>query len=100
MFRGDGGACARGLCASYAIVPTAREEPLFLLVAAVPLVDFLQVVCARIWLAVPPWVGDRRHVTHIAHNLGVKKVLVAPLVAAITALLGVVALRGGWPFVN
>jgi UDP-N-acetylmuramyl pentapeptide phosphotransferase/UDP-N-acetylglucosamine-1-phosphate transferase len=100
LFLGDGGAYALGLCASYAIVHTAREEPLFLLVAAVPLVDFLQVVCARIWLAVPPWVGDRRHVTHIAHNLGVKKVLVAPFVAAITALLGVVALRGGWPFVN
>jgi len=100
LFLGDGGAYALGLCASYAIVHTMREQPLFLLVAAVPLIDFVQVVCARVWLAVPPWVGDRRHVTHIVHNIGVKKVIVAPLFAALTTGFAVVALRAGWPFVD
>jgi len=100
MFLGDAGAYALGLCSSYAIVQTMPTEPLLLMVAAVPLLDFSQVVCARIWLAVPPWVGDRRHITHIVHNLGVKKVVVAPAFALLTAGLGLVAIRGGWPWIR
>lgn len=100
LFLGDGGAYALGLCASYAIVHTMRAQPLLLLAVAIPLVDFAQVVLARLWLALPPWVGDRRHLTHVVNNVGVKKVIVAPLFAAVATGLGVVALRGGWPFVQ
>jgi len=99
LFLGDGGAYALGLCASYAIVQTMDAEPLLLLAVAVPLIDFVQVVCARIWLAHPPWVGDRRHLTHIVNNLGLKKVYVAPLFAVVAAALAFVAIRQGWPFV-
>ncbi len=49
---------------------------------AIPLIDLVQVVCARLILGFAPWVGDRRHLTHIAMNTGVPQVLVAPLFAA------------------
>lgn len=98
LFLGDAGAYVLGLCTSYAIVATMDAEPLLLLAVAVPLVDFVQVVSARIWLAHPPWVGDRRHLTHIVNNMGLSKVLVAPVFTLIAALLGVAGIHG-WPFV-
>jgi len=91
LFLGDGGSYALGLSCSFAIVHTMRDEPLLLLAVAVPLVDFVQVVTARIVLAVPPWVGDRRHLTHILHNAGVAKVWVAPIFAVVAIALGVAA---------
>lgn len=89
LFLGDGGAYALGLACSLAIVPTMHERPVLLLCCAVPLIDFAQVVTARIVLAVPPWVGDRRHLTHILHHCGVPKVAVAPIFAAVAAGLGI-----------
>jgi UDP-GlcNAc:undecaprenyl-phosphate/decaprenyl-phosphate GlcNAc-1-phosphate transferase len=91
LFLGDGGAYALGLSCSFAIVHTMRDEPLLLLAVAVPLIDFAQVVAARVWLAHPPWVGDRRHLTHVLHNAGVAKVAVAPIFALLAIGLGLLA---------
>ena len=52
---------------------------------AVLAADFTQVVLARLMLGVPPWIGDRRHLTHIAMSLGAPRVAVAPLFAALAA---------------
>ena len=93
LFLGDGGAYALGLSCSFASVHAMREDPLLLIAVAVPLVDFSQVVLARIALAVPPWVGDRRHLTHILHNIGVPKVAVAPIFAAIAVALTLLAMQ-------
>lgn len=93
LFLGDGGAYALGLSCSFASVHAMREDPLLLLAVAVPLVDFSQVVIARIALAVPPWVGDRRHLTHILHNIGVPKVAVAPIFATIAVALALFAMQ-------
>ena len=46
---------------------------------AVQIIDFVQVVTARLWLGIAPWHGDRRHLTHIVQNQGLRPVLVAPL---------------------
>jgi hypothetical protein len=58
---------------------------LSLLPMAVFLVDFAQVVIARLIIGVAPWIGDRRHVTHILMNLHLPQWLLAPLLAG-----------GGW----
>ncbi len=85
-FVGDSGALALGACLAVAVV-RRLEEPLPALGgAAVQLADFVQVVLARLWLGLPPWVGDRRHLTHIlAHNVRLPRVLVAPVLALVAA---------------
>lgn len=81
LFLGDSGAYTLGVCVSYATVQASSAAPAWLLAAALPLVDFTQVVLMRVALRVPPWVGDRRHLTHIAQNLGLPRAAVAPLFA-------------------
>ena len=85
---------AGSLCLGYALATTAlasgvssNSTSLAAAVApvAVPIMDFVQVVCARIWLGFTPWVGDRRHLTHIAMNNGLPHVLVAPVFALMAA---------------
>lgn len=74
---GDAGALPIGLWLGW----RALQQPALpatLALTALPLVDFVQVVCARVWLGYAPWIGDRRHITHIASNLGVPRVLIAP----------------------
>ena len=88
LFLGDSGAYALGLCVSHAITQTSFDEPLWLLAVAVPLTDFMQVVLMRLIIGVPPWVGDRRHLTHIAQNLGLHRVTIAPLFAALATGIG------------
>lgn len=83
LFLGDAGAYALGVLLAIAIARPLQHDASALAFAAVPLVDFAQVVTARLWLGLPPWVGDRRHLTHIAHHLGVPRVMVAPLCAAL-----------------
>jgi hypothetical protein len=61
-----------------------RGEVLWL--AAVPLADLASVAWIRISLRLPPWVGDRRHVTHR---------LVARGVPARRAVLALGALQAG-----
>lgn len=87
LFLGDAGAYTLGITMAIAIGGRLPSEPRALAFAAVPLLDFVQVVVARLWLGLPPWVGDRRHLTHIAHNLGLPKVAVAPLFVALALLL-------------
>lgn len=90
VFLGDSGAYLLGICTSFAVAASAATELKWLLAATVPLADFTQVVLMRLWIGVPPWVGDRRHLTHIAQNLGLHRAAVAPVFAAIavgTALI-------------
>ena len=49
--------------------------------------DFVQVISARLILGVPPWQGDRRHLTHILMNWGLPQSLVAPACVALALLL-------------
>ena len=92
LFLGDGGAYALGLSTSYAVAQALLVDPKWLLAIAVPLVDFSQVVVARLVIGVPPWVGDRRHLTHVTQNLGLHKTAVAPLFVALAAGVGAAAL--------
>jgi UDP-N-acetylmuramyl pentapeptide phosphotransferase/UDP-N-acetylglucosamine-1-phosphate transferase len=91
LFLGDAGAYALGIATAIAVAPRALADPRALLFVAVQLGDFGQVVVARVWLGIRPWIGDRRHVTHIAQNAGLPRVLVAPLFAAIAAALAFAA---------
>lgn len=90
-FLGDAGAYALGLATGVFAAGAARLEPVWLLAVAVQLADFGQVVFARLWLGLPPWVGDRRHLTHIAQNLGLPRHAVAPMFAAVALLLALAA---------
>lgn len=104
LFLGDGGAlplggllAASALQASTASAahPSERVDLCALLApTAVPLLDFVQVIAARLWLGYAPWIGDRRHVTHIATYAGMRKTAVAPTLLVIAGLLWV-ALRSG-----
>jgi len=88
VFLGDAGAYLLGL-----IVGTAAlrgGQPLdwqALAPVALQLADFAQVVIARIVLGLAPWVGDRRHLTHIVMNLGLHRTAIAPLFAAAAWLI-------------
>ena len=87
VFLGDAGAYLFGVAVGIGAAGAARHEPSALWCTAVPLADFVQVVIARTALGVPPWVGDRRHLTHIVHHLGAPRAAVAPLFAALAWLL-------------
>jgi UDP-N-acetylmuramyl pentapeptide phosphotransferase/UDP-N-acetylglucosamine-1-phosphate transferase len=85
VFLGDAGAYALGLCAGVASAGALPAWPAALLPFLVQFTDFVQVVTARLVIGVAPWIGDRRHLTHIAQNLGLPRWSVAPLLAAIAA---------------
>jgi UDP-GlcNAc:undecaprenyl-phosphate GlcNAc-1-phosphate transferase len=88
LFLGDSGAYALGLCCGATVVGRLDAAPgAALLPFAVPLADFAQVVAARVALGLRPWVGDRRHLTHVAQNLGLPRVACAPLFAAAAATI-------------
>jgi UDP-N-acetylmuramyl pentapeptide phosphotransferase/UDP-N-acetylglucosamine-1-phosphate transferase len=91
LFLGDAGAYLLGIVTSAMVARAAVLDARALLAIAVQLADFVQVVSARIVLGLPPWVGDRRHLTHIVQNLGLPKIAVAPVFAAIGALLAMLA---------
>lgn len=91
LFLGDAGAYLLGIVVAVATARRAAIEPRMLLAVAVQLGDFVQVVTARLVLAMPPWVGDRRHLTHIAQNLGVPRIWIAPLFAGLALLGGLLA---------
>lgn len=86
LFLGDSGAYLLGLCAG-AVCVERLPDGNALLPFCVPLLDFAQVVIARLMLGLPPWVGDRRHLTHIAQNLGLRRVLVAPVFTALAVTI-------------
>ncbi|MCA8954022.1 MAG: undecaprenyl/decaprenyl-phosphate alpha-N-acetylglucosaminyl 1-phosphate transferase [Planctomycetes bacterium] len=85
LFLGDAGAYLLGTLAAAAVAHAALRGdgvawwPLG--AVAVPLADFTQVVIARLVLGLPPWVGDRRHLTHILHHAGLPQSWVMPVLA-------------------
>jgi UDP-GlcNAc:undecaprenyl-phosphate GlcNAc-1-phosphate transferase len=91
LFLGDAGAYALGIAMAIAVGFHLHAGWNALAFVAVPLADFVQVVIARLGLGQAPWVGDRRHLTHIAQNLGLPRVLVAPLFAALAWALALLA---------
>jgi UDP-N-acetylmuramyl pentapeptide phosphotransferase/UDP-N-acetylglucosamine-1-phosphate transferase len=91
VFLGDAGAYLLGICTGTFAAAAALREPSHLLAVAVQLADFAQVVAMRVLLGLPPWVGDRRHLTHIAQNIGVPRIALAPLFAAIALALASLA---------
>ncbi len=102
-FLGDSGALLLGLSLGLASLDSGLQQAqLWSFAGILPmglfLLDFVQVVTARLWIGVAPWIGDRRHLTHISINLGVPRLLVAPLFC----LLSYALLRSfdliAWPF--
>ncbi|MEM7199413.1 MAG: MraY family glycosyltransferase [Planctomycetota bacterium] len=93
---GDAGSLSLGFCLAvttldHGVAGGLRWSAL-LAPIAVPILDFVQVVVARLCLGFAPWIGDRRHLTHIAMNNGLPHVLVAPVFAGLTAgLYGLLA---------
>lgn len=96
LFLGDAGAYALGIVCAFGAASRLPDLALALVAFAVQFVDFAQVVTARLVIGVSPWVGDRRHLTHIAQYLGLPRVLVAPLFAALAAAAGWLALAAPW----
>jgi UDP-N-acetylmuramyl pentapeptide phosphotransferase/UDP-N-acetylglucosamine-1-phosphate transferase len=98
LFLGDAGAYALGITLGATALRAATYGPhdpslglaastgfALLLPALVPLIDFCQVVTCRLILGVAPWIGDRRHVSHLLHIQGhVPRPYVAPILAAAT----------------
>lgn len=87
LFLGDAGALTLGatlaaFAASHYTGDPSRARTA-LAAVAVPLLDFTQVVAARLVIGHPPWVGDRRHMTHILISAGLPRTLVAPVCAAL-----------------
>lgn len=82
LFLGDAGAYALGTAAAIGVCFGLHFGPAALWLAAVPLADFTQVVAVRLWLGQRPWVGDRRHLTHRALQLGAPAWALAPLFGA------------------
>ena len=103
VFLGDSGAFGAGLVLAALSLP----EPGFaapthqggsvwwlaLAPTALFFLDFVQVVCARLALGYAPWIGDRRHLTHIAQNAGVPAAWVAPIGVLAAAALALVITR-------
>lgn len=82
LFLGDAGAYALGAAAAIAVCFRLHDGPSGLWLAAVPLADFTQVVAVRVALGLAPWVGDRRHLTHLALRFGAPAWALAPAFAA------------------
>jgi UDP-GlcNAc:undecaprenyl-phosphate GlcNAc-1-phosphate transferase len=89
-FLGDSGAYALGVCCGYGLATRLHQGDALWLAAlplAVQLIDFVQVLTARLWLGVSPFVGDRRHLTHVLQNVGIRPWLVAPLLAGLAVAI-------------
>lgn len=90
LFLGDSGALSLGLLAgSFAVGHAAANGSIDWIAAVIPVavfcLDFVQVVTARVILGYAPWVADRRHLTHIIGNLGVRHELRAPILTGVAA---------------
>ncbi len=89
IFLGDSGSLPLGMCLAWTCLDAGLQQgqPPFSQVTTLPLVifavDFVQVILARLLLGIPPWRGDRRHLTHISMNLGMPRVLVAPVMVGL-----------------
>lgn len=94
MFLGDSGALGlgaglAGLALSAARTGTGIDWCAAILPASILLLDFVQVVSARVLLGYAPWKGDRRHLTHVLLNHGVPAWALAPGLGLLALLLGV-----------
>ncbi|MGA0060100.1 MAG: MraY family glycosyltransferase [Planctomycetota bacterium] len=88
-FLGDAGAYALGTSLAAMAVLAADGRPLAALApTAVLWLDFVQVVSARLYLGYAPWIGDRRHLSHLLLGAGVPLPLVAPVLAAVALAAG------------
>jgi UDP-N-acetylmuramyl pentapeptide phosphotransferase/UDP-N-acetylglucosamine-1-phosphate transferase len=88
-FLGDAGAYGLGAALAAATLLSSGDQPLLALApTAVLLLDFVQVVGARLYLGYAPWIGDRRHLSHLLLGLGVPHALVAVTLAAAAAVFG------------
>ena len=67
MFLGDAGAYALGLATAALALSVYGATTDVLWPTALPLIDFVQVVSCRLALGIPPWIGDRRHLSHLLH---------------------------------
>lgn len=83
LFLGDSGAYLLGVLTGTLATAAMWREPAAVRTVALQLGDFVQVVIARLWLAHPPWVGDRRHLTHVLQNFGLPRLWVAPVFAGL-----------------
>lgn len=88
LFLGDSGAYCLGILVG---AHSASASGSHVAAVLVQWLDFVQVVVARLWLGLLPWVGDRRHLTHVVHHLGVPRRAVAPLFAGLALLLAAAA---------
>lgn len=95
LFLGDAGAYLLGVLVATAAAEAAQHDVGALFAVAVQLGDFVQVVAARLWLGVAPWIGDRRHLTHIVQNLRVPRLAVAPLFVALAVAIWQLPALGG-----
>ena len=86
VFLGDSGALALGVCSGFACAQ-ALPQWQAALPFAVQFADFTQVIIARLCIGVSPFVGDRRHLTHLVINLGLHRSLIAPLFAVVAAAI-------------
>jgi UDP-GlcNAc:undecaprenyl-phosphate GlcNAc-1-phosphate transferase len=89
VFLGDGGSLLLGGCFAMALIGTRRSE--WLLLAAVPLADLLSVAALRLRSGTPPWVGDRRHVTHRLMARGMSEPAAVALLAFVQTGCSVLA---------
>jgi len=93
VFLGDGLALPLGLWLGVTALTGGGFElrephwcaPCILAPIAVLALDFTQVVSARLYLGIAPWIGDRRHLTHISMLLGLPRTWVAPVFAIAAA---------------
>jgi len=81
VFLGDSGSLLLGGCFAAALLVHGRCE--WLLLAVVPLADLASVALLRLKSGLPPWRGDRRHVTHRLAGVGIRE----PVAVALLALL-------------
>lgn len=99
VFLGDGGSLLLGAGVAALYLRDGRGEVLWL--AAVPLADLASVAWIRISLRVPPWVGDRRHVTHrlMARGIPARRAVLAlgALQAGCSAFAGLRLARPATP---
>jgi UDP-N-acetylmuramyl pentapeptide phosphotransferase/UDP-N-acetylglucosamine-1-phosphate transferase len=87
LFLGDSGAYLLGMLTGTLAAAAMWREPAAVRTVALQLGDFVQVMIARLWLAHPPWVGDRRHLTHVLQNCGLPRPWVAPVFAALALVI-------------
>ncbi len=79
-----------------AISPTVTPVFIPLMILAIPLADAVTVVCLRLYLRKPIYVGDNRHISHRFVQLGLSRPLAVLLVCLLSFISGAGALSLIW----